>query len=193
LLGIVFVISVGSFYLIHLLPGNPAVVILGNAYNAEAKAALYKQLGLNKPIIEQYFVWIGHVLHGNLGTSFISRVSVGHHHQGGPANRPRDDRHQPGPGLAIADPMRCVSARKPDGTVDRVLGAGSFTLLSMPPFIIIVAPGAASCRSRWGSPTPVRRPTSPFGTDWVTNLESVSPASITWRGQLRALLPRAAQ
>jgi ABC-type dipeptide/oligopeptide/nickel transport system permease component len=45
LVGIVFVISVGSFYLIHLLPGNPATVILGFGATPEAKAILYKQLG----------------------------------------------------------------------------------------------------------------------------------------------------
>ena len=76
LVGIVFIISVGSYYLIHLLPGDPAVVVLGFGATPAAKAAFYAQVGLNKPFYLQYFVWMGHVLHGNLGTSFITGDTV---------------------------------------------------------------------------------------------------------------------
>src|SRR6202161_3449563 len=76
LIGIVFVITVGAFYLIHLLPGDPAVVILGTGDSPVNKARLYAQLGLNKPIYQQYFVWINNVIHGRLGNSFISGDSV---------------------------------------------------------------------------------------------------------------------
>src|ERR1700722_20813933 len=76
LIGIVFVISVGAFYLIPLLRGDPAAVILGTGDSPANRARLYKQLGLNKPIIEQYWVWIKNVLRGNLGTSFITETSV---------------------------------------------------------------------------------------------------------------------
>src|SRR5580698_7354791 len=76
LIGVVFVITVGAFYLIHLLPGDPAAVILGTGDSPANKAKLYAQLGLNKPIWEQYFIWIKNVLHGNLGTSFISQTPV---------------------------------------------------------------------------------------------------------------------
>jgi len=73
LLGIVFIISVGSFYLIHLLPGNITTVIEGPGASPSNQAKLYKLLGLNKPLFQQYFIWISNVIRGNLGTSFISR------------------------------------------------------------------------------------------------------------------------
>ena len=76
LIVIVFIITVGAFYLIHLLPGDPAVVILGTGASPVNRAKLYAQFGLNKPILEQYFVWIRNVVHGNLGTSFITQTSV---------------------------------------------------------------------------------------------------------------------
>ena len=178
LLGIVFVISVGSFYLIHLLPGNPAVVILGNAYNPTTKAALYKQLGLNRPVIEQYFIWMGHVLHGNLGTSFISRVSVVSTIR---AALPIDVELiilSQILALLIAIPLAMVSARNPDGPVDRLLSAGSFTLLSVPPFIVIVLLVLlVSIKIGFANTGPSNQ--VPLATNWLANLESLSLATIT--------------
>ena len=178
LLGIVFVISVGSFYLIHLLPGNPAAVILGNAYNATTKAALYKQLGLNRPVIEQYFIWMGHVLHGNLGTSFISRVSVVSTIR---AALPIDVELiilSQTLALLMAIPLAMVSARKPDGPVDRLLSAGSFTLLSVPPFIVIVLL-VLLVSIKFGLANTGPSAYVPLATNWLANLESLSLAAIT--------------
>jgi peptide/nickel transport system permease protein len=138
LVGIVFVISVGSFYLIHLLPGNPATVILGFGATPEAKAILYKQLGLSKPIYLQYFVWLGNILHGNLGISFISQTTVASVIRSAlPIDLEIIGISQV-LAFAAAIPTAMRSARKPDGVLDRVLGAGSFTLLSIPPYILIV-------------------------------------------------------
>jgi peptide/nickel transport system permease protein len=138
LVGIVFVISVGSFYLIHLLPGNPATVILGFGASPEAKAILYKQLGLSKPIYLQYFVWLGNILHGNLGISFISQTTVASVIRSAlPIDLEIIGISQV-LAFAAAIPTAMRSARKPDGLLDRVLGAGSFTLLSIPPYILIV-------------------------------------------------------
>jgi len=57
LVAIVFLVSVGAFYLVHLLPGDPTVAILGPNDTAHNKAILMAQLGLNKPLYEQYFIW----------------------------------------------------------------------------------------------------------------------------------------
>lgn len=178
LLGIVFVISVGSFYLIHLLPGNPAVVILGNAYNPTTKALLYKQLGLNKPIIEQYFIWISHVLRGNLGTSFISRVSVVSTIKGALGIDVELIILSQILALLFAIPLAMRSARKPDGPIDRLLSAGSFTLLSIPPFIIIVLL-VLIVAIKWNFAHTGPSAYVSFGTDWIANLESMSLAAIT--------------
>ena len=138
LIGIVFVISVGSFYLIHLLPGDPAVVILGTGASPAAKAILFHQLGLDKPVYLQYFVWISNVARGDMGTSFISQSSVAATIR---AALPIDLEIivlSQILAFAAAIPAAMRSARKPDGVIDRLLGASSFTLLSVPPFIIIV-------------------------------------------------------
>jgi peptide/nickel transport system permease protein len=178
LIGIVFVISVGSFYLIHLLPGNPATVILGFGATPEAKAALYRQLGLNKPIYLQYFVWLGNILHGNLGISFISQTTV--------ASVIRSALPIDGEiiiisqilAFAAAIPTAMRSARKPDGIIDRVLGAGSFTLLSIPPYILIVLLVLFVSLKLGLSATGPSAYVS-LGTDWITNLESLSLPAIT--------------
>jgi peptide/nickel transport system permease protein len=178
LLGITFVISVGSFYLIHLLPGNPAVVLLGNAYNPHNQAILYRQLGLNKPIVEQYFVWIGHVLHGNLGTSFISHVPVVTTIKGAlPIDVELIVLSQI-MALAAAVPLAMRAARKPDGIIDRIFSAGSFTLLSVPPVIIIVFL-VLLVSIKWGLGATGPAAYVPLNVDWITNLESISLAAIT--------------
>ena len=138
LIGIVFVISIGSFYLIHLLPGDPAVVILGTGASPAAKAILFHQLGLDKPVYLQYFAWISNVARGDMGTSFISQSSVAATIR---AALPIDLEIivlSQILAFAAAIPAAMRSARKPDGALDRLLGASSFTLLSVPPFIIIV-------------------------------------------------------
>ena len=138
LIGILFVVSIGSFYLIHLLPGDPAIFILGLNYNPVTKAALDLQLGLNHPIYLQYFTWIGHVVRGDLGTSFITHQTV----------MSTIGRTIPVEfeliimsqiiAFGAAIPLAMRSARKPDSALDRILSASSFILLSVPTFILIV-------------------------------------------------------
>ncbi|WP_026564195.1 ABC transporter permease [Bacillus sp. UNC41MFS5] len=73
---ILFLVSVLTFSLIHLIPGDPARVILGQEATPEAYQSLRAELGLDKPIVVQYFTWVGHVLTGNLGISITDRVPV---------------------------------------------------------------------------------------------------------------------
>ncbi|MGG3467529.1 ABC transporter permease [Neobacillus pocheonensis] len=73
---ILFLVSVLTFSLIHLIPGDPARVILGQEATPEAYQSLRAELGLDKPIVVQYFTWVGHVLTGNLGISIMDRVPV---------------------------------------------------------------------------------------------------------------------
>ena len=55
---IVFLISILTFLLVHLLPGNPVDTILGPNQTVQNRAALLKQLGLNKPLLDQYWIWL---------------------------------------------------------------------------------------------------------------------------------------
>src|ERR1700744_876999 len=69
-------VTIITFFMVHLIPGNPAVTILGQRANPTTVAALDKQLGLDKPLIEQYWLFIDHLFHGNLGTSLYYGTSV---------------------------------------------------------------------------------------------------------------------
>jgi peptide/nickel transport system permease protein len=178
LIGIVFVISVGSFYLIHLLPGDPAVVILGTGATPLAKAHLFAQLGLDKPVYLQYFTWIGNVIRGNMGTSFISQSSVAGTIR---AALPIDAEIiilSQILAFLVAIPMAMRSARKPDGVLDRTLGAGSFTLLSVPPFIIIVLL-VLFVSIKLGIPHTGPSSYVTLASDPLGNLESLALPSIT--------------
>ncbi|MCM3784854.1 ABC transporter permease [Neobacillus mesonae] len=73
---ILFLVSIMTFSLIHLIPGDPARVILGQEATPEALASLRAELGLDKPIVQQYFTWLGNVLQGDLGTSITDHVPV---------------------------------------------------------------------------------------------------------------------
>ena len=64
------------FFMARLLPGNPALALLGQRATAASVAALSKQLGLNAPIWEQYFVFLGRLFEGNLGTSITYQQPV---------------------------------------------------------------------------------------------------------------------
>jgi peptide/nickel transport system permease protein len=178
LLGIVVVISIGSFYLIHLLPGDPAAVILGTGDTPANRALLYKQLGLDRPMVVQYFIWLRNILHGNFGISFISQTSVASSIRSAlPIDLELILLSQI---LAFAGaiPLAMRSARKPDGVIDRLLGAGSFTLLSIPPFIIIVLLVLVVSIKLGISNTGPSSYVS-LGTDWIVNLESLTLPAIT--------------
>lgn len=73
LLPVTLGVSVTTFGLINLAPGDPAELTLragGVEPTREAVAALREELGLNDPLYEQYGHWLWGALHGDLGTSF---------------------------------------------------------------------------------------------------------------------------
>ncbi len=78
LLGLItlWLLSVFVFFGAQVLPGDVARRVLGPFATQSAVDALNKQLGTDKPIITQYFNWIGNLLHGNMGTSVATRTSV---------------------------------------------------------------------------------------------------------------------
>ncbi len=73
---VLLLVSVLVFSLIHLIPGDPAVSILGEEATPQAVAALRAKLGLDQPIPVQYAKWLGSVLRGDLGRSIRSNQPV---------------------------------------------------------------------------------------------------------------------
>ena len=73
---ILLLVSIMVFGLIHLIPGDPVTVILGQEATPEAAAALRHELGLDQPLLIQYVTWVSHVLRGDLGRSLVDRTPV---------------------------------------------------------------------------------------------------------------------
>ena len=71
-----WLISVLVFVTIHLLPGDAATSLLGHDATAEQFESLTRQLGLDRPLLTQYGVWIKGLLTGEWGTSLVSSLSV---------------------------------------------------------------------------------------------------------------------
>lgn len=66
---VLFGVSVIVFLLIHLIPGDPATAMLGERATEENVERIREQMGLNKPLPEQYIIWIGNMLQGDLGNT----------------------------------------------------------------------------------------------------------------------------
>jgi peptide/nickel transport system permease protein len=60
-----------------VLPGDPARVALGVNASDEAVAQLRQQFGLDRSLVTQYADWLGGLLHGDFGTSYVSKVAIG--------------------------------------------------------------------------------------------------------------------
>ena len=71
-----FLLSIIIFFAGEVLPGNPGRAILGPFAAESAVKALDQQLGVNRPILTQYWTWLTGILHGDLGTSYQFRAPV---------------------------------------------------------------------------------------------------------------------
>ncbi|MFY0545828.1 ABC transporter permease [Brevibacillus sp. H7] len=69
LVPILFGITILVFTILHLVPGDPASIMLGTNATPEAIAALRKSMGLDKPLLQQYLHWLGGLLKGDFGVS----------------------------------------------------------------------------------------------------------------------------
>jgi len=69
-------VSLLVFTVVRVLPGDPAVIIMGTEGSAEAAARLRESLGLNRPLVVQYLDWIGRAMVGDLGRSIQYDVPV---------------------------------------------------------------------------------------------------------------------
>jgi peptide/nickel transport system permease protein len=75
---VVLLVTVITFILLRLIPGNPAIAIMGpSAYRNPAAIAQFDRVyGFNRPWYSQYWLWLDHLLHGNLGYSWNLNQSV---------------------------------------------------------------------------------------------------------------------
>ena len=69
-------VSVAVFLIMRLIPGDPALVLLGEGADAAALAGLRADLGLDRPLPVQFISWLQHALRGDLGRSIVSGEPV---------------------------------------------------------------------------------------------------------------------
>jgi len=73
---VVIGVSILVFLLIHFIPGDPATAMLGERATEENVEAIREKLGLNKPLPEQYLIWVGNLMRGDLGNTVRGNLSV---------------------------------------------------------------------------------------------------------------------
>jgi peptide/nickel transport system permease protein len=70
------VVAIAVFALLHVTPGDPAVIIAGDYATAEDIARIRARLGLDRPLLTQVGLWLGRIARGDLGTSIFSGLPV---------------------------------------------------------------------------------------------------------------------
>jgi len=133
---VVLCVSIVTFLLLNLLPGSPAESILGANATPKAAAALNRSLGLGRPLPVQYVDWMGRILRGNFGRSYVN---------GQPVSQ-AILQHLPVTlellvlsqlmAFAVAVPFGVWAAYRRNTWFDRLATGGSFALLAVPPFIL---------------------------------------------------------
>ncbi len=74
---VTLLVTIISFLLLHIIPGDPVIQMLGTKASPTQVKLLEHELGLDRPIIIQYGEWLWNVFHGNLGKSLIFHEYVG--------------------------------------------------------------------------------------------------------------------
>lgn len=134
---VLFLVSAGVFALVSMVPGDPAVAVLGEGRAPEEYAALRAELGLNDPVHQRYLDWLGGVLTGDLGTSLVPpQVGVGERILAALPVSLELAILGLTLALLIAVPLAMWSAYRPGGRADRTISATTFGLLSMPSFLL---------------------------------------------------------
>jgi len=131
---VVLGVTIISFFVLRLIPGDPTVVMLGTHWTPARAAQLREQLGLNKPIWDQYYLFMDHIVHGNLGDSLYYRTPVAH------LIRQRLPVtlwlvvYATLIAVLISVPLATISALRRNGVVDQGVRTTFLVAFAMPPF-----------------------------------------------------------
>jgi peptide/nickel transport system permease protein len=135
-LPVMTVVAVVVFALLRLTTGDPAAIIAGDNATSEDVAAIRTKLGLDRPLAEQFVIWIGRTVRGDLGESFFFKKQVA---------ALIGERLEPTLALAtctillavaMAVPLGVVAAWRRDTWIDRVVMGFSVLGFSVPVFVI---------------------------------------------------------
>ncbi|WP_426424447.1 ABC transporter permease [Bradyrhizobium genosp. A] len=135
---VLLAVSLLTFLIASLLPGDLAYVILGDQATPEKVAALRHDMGLDQPIWWRYLSWLGHVLQGDLGRSFRTGQTV---LQAVSERIPVSLELMLMAefiGLLIGVPLAIACAARAGGAFDRFMTGSAFAMLSMPSFLVAI-------------------------------------------------------
>jgi len=136
LIPVLFIVAVVVFLILRLTPGDPAAVIAGNNATNEDIDRIREQLGLTKPLLAQFMIWLGNVVQGDLGYSFYLNK---------PVTELIAQRIEPTLSLAagtmvlavlVAVPLGTLAAWRMGGWLDRILSGFAVAGFSVPVFVI---------------------------------------------------------
>src|SRR3954469_4919200 len=182
-------VSLLTFFIASLLPGDLAYVILGDQATPEKVAALRHDMGLDQPIWIRYFGWLGNILQGDFGRSFRTGQTV---LQAVAERLPVSLELMLFAeiiGLAIGVPLAIVCAARSGGAVDPFLTGSAFAMLSLPAFLsAILLIYLFAVELRWLPATGY----VPFAEDPAANLRFMVLPALTlalaeWPGIMRVL------
>ena len=189
LVPVLIAVSVLTFVIASLLPGDLAYVILGDQATPENVAALRHDMGLDQPIWLRYLGWLWHILQGDFGRSFRTGQTVW---QAVSERVPVSFELMIFAeliGLAIGVPLAIACAAKAGGAFDRFMTGSAFGLLSVPTFLsAILLIYLFAVELRWLPATGY----VPFTEDPVANLRFMVLPALTlglaeWPGIMRVL------
>ncbi|MGY3037626.1 peptide/nickel transport system permease protein [Bradyrhizobium sp. USDA 4354] len=138
MLPVLLAVSLLTFLIASLLPGDLAFVILGDQATPENVAALRRDMGLDQPVWWRYLSWLGHVLQGDLGRSFRTGQTV---LQAVAERIPVSLQLMLMAefiGLLIGVPVAIGCAARAGGAFDRFMTGSAFAMLSMPSFLMAI-------------------------------------------------------
>jgi peptide/nickel transport system permease protein len=135
---VVLGVTAVTFLLEHLIPGNLARAILGSRASAAAIAAFNRANGLNRPLVEQYATFLGHLARGDLGYSYRLNQSV----DSLVLHQLPNDLVIVGTALVlalvIAIPLGIIQAVHRNRAVDHITTSAAFALYSMPSYWLAI-------------------------------------------------------
>jgi peptide/nickel transport system permease protein len=134
---VVIGITIVAFLLIHLVPGDPAQAMLfGSNASPEQIDQLRNQLGLTQPLWQQYLDFVGQLLHGNLGTSYVTHNPVAYEL----VSRTPSTLALTGTAMLVAVvvgvPLGLVAGIRPNSVLDNVARFVSFVGVAVPYFFL---------------------------------------------------------
>jgi peptide/nickel transport system permease protein len=138
LLPVLFAVTLLTFLIASLLPGDLAYTILGDQATPEKVEALRAQMGLDRPIWERYLIWLGSAVQGDLGRSFRTGETV----LAAVVDRLPVSLQlmfmAMGLAILIAIPLAILCAVRSGSALDRFFTGLAFGKLSVPPFMVAI-------------------------------------------------------